>query len=398
MPMAEANQDPQTAATAAAVTDRLTDGLAKIDNIRVVAPNAGKQANGVELTSVPPAEADYVVRSELSKGQRSWTLRTRMIKTATGAVEAIPALTVDDKDLDSDLLQARLAAGAGHFLAVRINALLDADARPASTDGSSSTGSAKVAIEQATASIIQTSRERFTAAQVMLEKALADDPNNPDLQVALAALQLRGVQMVWYSPADSAAAESNAKLMLERAARTKPNSIPVLEAYCRFLNATNEFVESLVACARTLAFDPWNGMALYHMGVAHIQLGRFEDALTTFKLADRYDTPQVSRWTWLLGVGWSYVLMGHDIEALPWLERSIAITPASGRPLMLLAAAYQRAGRTEQAKAALARALEVRPGSNADNIKLPLKNASPAFLAASDRIRDAMIEVGLPNR
>ena len=42
MPMVEANQDPQTAATAAAVTDRLTDGLAKIDNIQVVTPNAHK--------------------------------------------------------------------------------------------------------------------------------------------------------------------------------------------------------------------------------------------------------------------------------------------------------------------------------------------------------------------
>jgi DNA-binding winged helix-turn-helix (wHTH) protein/tetratricopeptide (TPR) repeat protein len=396
-PIAEASQDPQTIALAAGVTDRLTDGLAKIDNIQVVTPNARKQASPI-LASASSAEADYVVNSDLSKGQRSWTLRARMIKTATGQVEAIPALTVDDNDLDADLLQSRLAAGLGHLLAVRINALLDADAGPSAVENPAQRGGAKVAIEQATASIIQTSRERFTAAQGMLEKALTDDPNNADLQVALAALQLRGVQMVWYSPADSAAAEKNAKSMLERAVRTKPSSIPVLEAYCRFLNATNEFVESLVTCAKTLAFDPWNGIALYHMGVAHIQLGRFEDALTTFKQADRYDTPRVSRWTWLLGVGWTYVMMGRDEDALPWLERSIAITPASGRPLMLLAAAYQRAGRTEQAKAALTRALEVRPGSTANNIRLPAKNSSPKFLAAAEKIEGALIEIGLPNR
>lgn len=398
MPMAEASQDPQTAAMAAAVTDRLTDGLAKIDNIRVVAPNAGQQANGVELASAPPAEADYVVRNELSKGQQSWTLRTRMIKTATGEVESIPALTVDDKDLDMDLLQTRLAAGVGHLLAVRINALVDADAKLAVTDNASRLGSAKVVIEQATASIMQTSRERFAAAQSMLEKALANDPDNVDLEVALAALQLRGIQMVWYSPEESIAAEKNAQLMLERALRVKPNNIPVLEAYCRFLNATNQFVESLVACARTLAFDPWDGMMLYHMGVAHLQLGRFEDALATFKQADRYDTPQVSRWTWLLGVGWSYLTLGRYEEAVPWLEKSIAITPASGRPLMLLAAAYQGAGRADDAKAALARAMQVRPGSTASNISLPTKNSSPAFLAYSEKIKSALREVGLPDR
>jgi DNA-binding winged helix-turn-helix (wHTH) protein/tetratricopeptide (TPR) repeat protein len=396
MPITKVSEDAQTAAMAASVTDRLTDGLAKIDNIQVVTPNARDNGASPETASAPPAQADYVVNSELVKGQRSWTLRARMIKTATGQVEAIPPVAVDDKVLDADLQQTRLAAGIGHFLARRINTLLNADAGPA--DRNSSPGSAKVVIEQAIASIMQTSRDRFAAAQEMLEKALADDPDNVDLQVALAALQLRGIQMVWYNPADSAAAENNAKSMLARAVRTRPTYIPVLEAYCRFLNATNEFVDSLVACARTLAFDPWDGLALYHMGLAQIQLGRFEDALATFKQADRFDTPQVSRWTWLLGVGWSYAMMGRDEEALPWLKRSIAITPASGRPLMLLAAVYQRLGRTDEAKAALARALKLRPGSTAGNIKLPPKNASPEFLAAGDKILAALIELGLPNR
>jgi tetratricopeptide (TPR) repeat protein len=90
-------------------------------------------------------------------------------------------------------------------------------------------------------------------------------------------------------------------------------------------------------------------------------------------------------------------MMGRYEEALPWLERSIAITPASGRPLLLLAATYQRAGRVDEAKAALARALKVRPGSTVSNSKLPTKNSSPAFLAAGDKLRDAMIEAGLPD-
>ena len=41
----------------------------------------------------------------------------------------------------------------------------------------------------------------------MLQKALAYDPDNIDLAVALAALQLRGIQMVWYSPEAATAAE-----------------------------------------------------------------------------------------------------------------------------------------------------------------------------------------------
>jgi Flp pilus assembly protein TadD len=204
--------------------------------------------------------------------------------------------------------------------------------------------------------------------------------------------------MVWYSPADSAAAEANAKTVLERAARTKPNSIPVLEAYCRFLVATNHFVETLPACARILSFDPWNGQALYNIGLAQINLGRFEDALAAFKQADRFDTPQVSRWTWLLGAGWANMLIGNPEDAVQWLERSIAITPGSGRTHMLLAAVYQQLGRRDEAKAAMEKGLELRPGSTASNYAPPTKNASPVYLAASERLIRAIVAAGLPER
>ena len=307
-------------------------------------------------------------------------------------------VTVATTDADTSLQQSRLAAGIGHQLARRINTLTQPVAPSAVTDVASSQGQAKVAIEQAIASITRTTRERFGDAQTMLQKALADDPENIDLGVALAALQLRGIQMVWYSPEAAAAAESHAGKILERALKAKPDSIPVLETQCRYLSATNNFVDSLVACARVLSFDPWNGQALYLVGLGQIFLGRFEDALATFRQADRYDTPQVSRWTWLLGAGWANVLMGRDEDAVPWVQRSLAVTPATGRTHMTLAAAYQRLGRTEEAKAAMKKGLELRPGTTAQNMAPPTKNASPLYLEASEGLIRAMVAAGLPER
>ena len=60
--------------------------------------------------------------------------------------------------------------------------------------------------------------------------------------------------------------------------------------------------------AKALSFDPWNGSALYLIGLGQIYLGRFDDALATFQQADRYDTPPASRWTWLLGAGLANLL------------------------------------------------------------------------------------------
>lgn len=389
MSIAVADGDGQAAAMARGVASQLTDGLAGINNIRVVTP---PESHAAALTaSARPVTADFTISSELEKSEQSWILRARLVRTADQEVRPIASIAVDIREPDPQLQQTRLAAGVGHALALRINALLHD--RPATTSAGT-----QAAIEQATASITQTSRERFAVAQTMLEKALAAEPDNVDLAVALAGMQLRGIQMVWYSPQDAAAAEAGATASLDRALRAKPEYVPVLQTACRFQTAINQFAEALVTCARALKFDPWNGSVLYAMGLSQLNLGRFEDALATFQQAHRFDTPEVSRWTWLLGAGWANLMLGRFEDALPWLQRSIAITPASGRPYLLVSAAYQLSARPEEAKATMKKALELRPGSTAENTPPPFKNASPIFVNGIERILQANIAAGLPER
>src|SRR6185312_1992914 len=115
MPMTDAGNDPLTAQMAADVSGRLTDGLAKIDNIRVLAPETGA------------AKADFVVKGELQKSEQAWTIRTRMTEAATGEVKWSASYSVDLADTDLQMQQSRLTAGVGHALALRINELLNAD-------------------------------------------------------------------------------------------------------------------------------------------------------------------------------------------------------------------------------------------------------------------------------
>lgn len=382
IPMTAASNDPLTWRMAAGVNRDLTDGLAKIETIQVVVPPGGAVA-----------AADLVVSSELERTETGWNLRARMTEPATGAVKWTSSVSVGLAGADEQLQQTRLTAGMGHALALRINVLLNAGERSAL---GLPAGSTKAAIEQATASINQTTPERFRAAQAMLEQALADDPENIDLQVALAAFQLRGIQMAWFPAAERETVENRVGEILERALRAQPNYIPVLEMHCRYLSATNRFVESLVACGKVLTLDPWNGTVFYLIGLSQVFLGRFDEALATFEQADRFDTPQVARWTWAIGAGWVHMLMGRAEEALPWLQRSIAITPASGRTHFLLAAAYQQLGRTDEARAALAQAMTLRPGSTARNLPPPTKNTSPVYLVATERLVGLMIAAGLP--
>ena len=64
----------------------------------------------------------------------------------------------------------------------------------------------------------------------------------------------------------------------------------------------------------------------------------------------------------MIGAGWANLLMGRNEDAVPWLQKSIAITSASGRTRMLLAAAYQRLGKTEEAKAAMEKGRPIAAG------------------------------------
>jgi DNA-binding winged helix-turn-helix (wHTH) protein/tetratricopeptide (TPR) repeat protein len=387
--------DRQIRDMAAAVSERLTGGLAKVDGIRVIAPRGDVGSGSPAAVSTRPAAADFIVSGELQKGAGRWEMQARLTEAATGEVRWAGSLSIGAEGGDVLLEQTRLAAGIGHPLALRLNALANFDGQ---ARGGARTSSAEVVIEQAIAFISQTTPERFQAAETMLENARATEPDNVDLEVALAAHQLRGVQLAWYDPATTKQKEASGKAMLLAALRAKPAYVPALEGYCRYLAATNHFVESLVACAKALTFDPWDGTVLFELGMAQVQLGRFEEALASFEQADQFDVPQVSRFTWLLGAGWTYMLMGRDAEALPWLERSIAITPGTGRSYVLLAVAYQHLGRPDAAKAALAKFLQMKPGATAANIALPPANDSPVFLSAGRRILETAMEIGLPVR
>ena len=174
--------------------------------------------------------------------------------------------------------------------------------------------------------------------------------------------------------------------------------MPLLEGYCRFLAATNHFVDSLIACAKALNQDPWDGLVLFQVGLSQMQLGRFDDALASFQQADSFDTPEVSRWTWLLGAGYAYIFLDRSEEALPWLERSLAVTPGTGRTHFLLAAAYQRLGRTDDAKAAVAAGMKLRPGTTLENVGLPKKNASEIYLSPAREVNALLAAAGIPEK
>ncbi len=84
------------------------------------------------------------------------------------------------------------------------------------------------------------------------------------------------------------------------------------EAYCRFLNATNEFAESLVVMRTDAELrSVERAGALSTSASSQMQLGRFEDALADVHAGRPASIHlPVARWTWMIGAGWTYVADG----------------------------------------------------------------------------------------
>jgi hypothetical protein len=75
MSIADATNDPQTTLMAVNVTDRLTDGLARIGNIRVLAPRPAATPVSQGHARALFADADFVVNGELQRTERSCPCR-----------------------------------------------------------------------------------------------------------------------------------------------------------------------------------------------------------------------------------------------------------------------------------------------------------------------------------
>lgn len=380
IPIVAADKDPITVQMASKASYGLIDGLSKIEALNIATPSS------------PSQFADFVVSGELAKTTGNWKLNARITDSATGTIKWTGSWLIERDGTNEQVQRSRLVAGLGHALALHFNMLSNTVGR--SVDAFPSAG-VKVALEQAKASIIFTTPERFNAAQGILEKALSEEPKSLELQVSLVALKALRISNGWDPLEGRDAFETDAGEVLRRAVLLKPNYIPVLLAYCQFLTTSNQFISSVLVCGKVLSHDPWNGTALNLLGISLAHLGRFEEALSSFRKANKFNTPKAMRWKWMIGAGWACLLLDRAEDAIPWLNQAITVNPSSGRAHLLLAAAYQQQGRVDKANEAMAKALLLRPGLTAQSVPLRSTSDTP-ILKASDQIMKLMVAAGLP--
>ena len=115
-------------------------------------------------------------------------------------------------------------------------------------------------------------------------------------------------------------------------------------AKCQLINRSHNPQAALAACNRVRLLLPWSARVYKEIGVAYMQIGLLDQALTAFRQAERLNHTTVARWTWASRAGIVCLLLERNAEAQSWLAEAADLRKDDPGSRVLLAVADHRLG------------------------------------------------------
>ena len=390
LPFANLSGDPSQDYFADGISDALITDLAKLSGLDVIARNSVSPYKGrpvVLADVVRNLGVRYVVEGSVQRAGEQTRINAQLVDTKTG----------------DDLWADRFDRRAAEVFAVQDEMSRDIVKALGMTPTASET---KRIARPPTANLEaydyylrgeQAARTgRASALREALDfyaKAVALDP---DFAVAFAA-DARAAVNVWRSNLDSALqsalARKRAYENAGRALQLNPDlSLPY--AMLAILQVVDERYEEAIASARrAVALGPGDVEAQIALGYVYLVAGQFAEAAAAIDTALKLD-PNLSPADREVA-GLVFFFNGDNDRAIAILERARADAPGAVNILVALAAAYARAGRISDARAAVAEGIQVPPNNSS---LAAIRIAWAHFRNAKDLtfLVDALREAGLP--
>ncbi|MBV9248089.1 MAG: winged helix-turn-helix domain-containing protein [Acetobacteraceae bacterium] len=203
--------------------------------------------------------------------------------------------------------------------------------------------------------------ERENQVLALLERALSLDPSSVYANTTVAYyLIARQPDANWGNFDDMERAEQ----LLNKARAIAPDSESVLNTTVWWLRSVERCPESMEAAQRAIQMAPHRIRAMTgirnELAMCKTRNGFAEEAIELQKEVLQLNPRSPSKIFRYRHIGWNLVLLGKDEDAIKYLEQSLAMNAELERDTnwayRLLAAAYARTGRTDEATRALAQA------------------------------------------
>jgi len=235
-------------------------------------------------------------------------------------------------------------------------------------------------------------KEGNTQAQKLFRRAIEYDDQFAQAHARLAYCMV--LEMVYYEAEPSQTVLDEALRLVQRAV-----SLDDQEAFChlavaRVRLARREYALALIACEAALKLNPHNAVAFCVFANALAYSGRLEDSLGALEEAIRLSPNDPWRPAFFSYGSMAHLLLGHFETAVEWARNAISLPNCQYWAYAHLAGALGRLGKVDEASAALAELVQMKPEfscSYARQHLFYLKRDEPV-----EEYIDALRHAGLP--
>jgi TolB-like protein/class 3 adenylate cyclase/Tfp pilus assembly protein PilF len=237
-------------------------------------------------------------------------------------------------------------------------------------------------------------RETNARAFDYIEKALALDPEVPEIWTNLAYAHARAAVLRW--SASSARSLQLARASGERAVALDPRSADARYVLGFAIRAQGDIDRALVENETAVVLNPNHAPGHAGIGICWIMRGRPQEALPYLAHAFRLSPRDPLRAGWHTWTGIAHMMLGDDRKALEESKRSMAANPKSAGAFTLQAAALALLGRQDEAQAALAVRQQIGPPVTITTIKESSQSDYPEYSRLMERYYEGLRQAGLP--
>jgi adenylate cyclase len=235
-------------------------------------------------------------------------------------------------------------------------------------------------------------REPNFEAEVLLNRAMELDPRFAPAYAYATYVQYQRVIMGWSD--DPQRNLELGKALAEKALALDDKDPIAYFALGRIHMMQGRHEDSIAALEKAIDLNPSFAQSHHGLGMALTLAGRLDEAKAALKMAERLSPRDPILWASTVVYALACVLSGDHDEALKWARKTILNPRAKGYwPHSVHAAALAQAGRLDEARNAVAAAVDALPDLSVSYLTRTLPTEKPGGL---DPYIDSLRQAGLP--
>jgi adenylate cyclase len=360
LPFANLSNDPEQEHFADGITDDLTTDLSRIADSFVIARNTAFAYKGKSVEAKQIGHelgVRYVLQGSVRRTGDQVRVNVQLIDADSGA-----HLWADRFDTD----RANLAAAQDEItgrLARTFNLELVKDAGRRIEQEKAVDPNARDLVMRGWAWYYRPrSAATVQEAQQAFERALEIDPRSVDARIGVAAILVVTLANGWSNSVQQD--QARAELLLLEAVESDPGRSMAHFALGILRRFQNRLTESRIEHETAIALDHNNPRAFHQLGLTMMFLGQPEAAIPRIEKAIRLNPHDANIADPYWGLGTCHLFLGHVDQAIDLLRKARTAYPRLWYVHRDLAGALGLRGDLDEARAALAKAVELKPEMN----------------------------------